>query len=194
MSDEGKSRDQLLKEVHELKGRINELEANSFKQQTELEIFENTALFHELLNSIPDLIFCKDIQGKYIVCNPAFSKFLGRPKEEIIGKTDHDLFGNGLADHLLTNDKKIIEENNFLIIEEWAIDSSGQEVLFETFKAPFYTLNGTLTGSWVSAGTLRPENGWMKNLQKHKNNLFQFLRLLISRLMFAIRLITRYYL
>ncbi|HML26702.1 MAG TPA: PAS domain-containing protein, partial [Methanomethylovorans sp.] len=120
MSGEGKSRDQLLKEVHELKGRIKELEANSFKQQTELEIFENTALFHELFNSIPDLIFCKDKQGKYIVCNPAFSKFLGRPKEEIIGKTDHDLFGNELADHFLTNDKKTIEENNFLKIEEWA--------------------------------------------------------------------------
>lgn len=146
MSDEGKSTDKLVKEVHELQGRIKELEASLFKQQTEVEIFENTTLFHKLLNSSPDLIFCKDMQGKYLVCNPAFSKFLGLPKEEIIGKTDQDLFGNEFANHFLTNDKKTIEENTFLKIQEWAVDFSGQEVLLETFKVPLYTSTGTMIG------------------------------------------------
>ncbi|WP_298683937.1 PAS domain-containing sensor histidine kinase [uncultured Methanomethylovorans sp.] len=175
MSDEGKSRDQLLKEVHELKGRIKELEANSFKQHTELEIFENTVLFHELVNSIPDLIFCKDRQGKYIVCNPAFSKFLGRPKEEIIGKTDHDLFGNELANHFLTNDKKIIEENNFLKIEELAVDFNGKEVLFETFKAPLYTSSGTLIGILGVSRDITPRKRIDEELAKTQEQLISVL-------------------
>ncbi len=146
MSDEGKSREQLLKEVQELKTRLNEFETNSFKQRTESEIFESTILLNELLRSASDLIFCKDIRGKYLECNPAFSKFVGLPKEEIVGKTDNDLFGNELADHFRAKDQKTIEENSHWRGEEWVVDSSGQYVLFETFKAPLYTSTGILVG------------------------------------------------
>ncbi|WP_370574537.1 PAS domain-containing sensor histidine kinase [Methanomethylovorans sp.] len=146
MSDEGKSREQLLKEVQELKTRLNEFETNSFKQRTESEIFESTILLNELLRSASDLIFCKDIRGKYLECNPAFSKFVGLPKEEIVGKTDNDLFGNELADHFRAKDQKTIEENSHWKGEEWVVDSSGQYVLFETFKAPLYTSTGILVG------------------------------------------------
>ncbi len=146
MSDEGKSREQLLKEVQELKTRLNEFETNSFKQRTESEIFESTILLNELLRSASDLIFCKDIRGKYLECNPAFSKFVGLPKEEIVGKTDNDLFGNELADHFRAKDQKTIEENSHWRGEEWVVDSSGQYVLFETFKTPLYTSTGILVG------------------------------------------------
>lgn len=146
MSDEGKSREQLLKEVQELKARLRELENNSFKQETKQEMFESTTLLNELLRSVPDLIFCKDIEGKYLECNSAFSKFIGLPKDEIIGKTDYDLFEKELADQFCANNQKTIEENDLWKNDEWIADSNGQYVLFETVKTPLYTSNGTLVG------------------------------------------------
>jgi PAS domain S-box-containing protein len=42
---------------------------------------------HTLMETIPAPLFYKDIQGRYIGCNAAFSKYLGKPKSAIIGKT-----------------------------------------------------------------------------------------------------------
>lgn len=146
MSDEGKTKEQLQKEVQELKARLKELEINLSQQQTKQEIVESTTVLNELLRSVPDLIFCKDTQGKYLECNPAFSKFFCLPRDKIIGRTDHDLFDTKLADHFLANDQKAIEQNNIWINDEWVVDSSGRSVLFETFKTPLYTSAGDLVG------------------------------------------------
>ncbi|MCC7576239.1 MAG: PAS domain S-box protein, partial [Methanomethylovorans sp.] len=146
MSEEERSKEQLLKEIHGSRTHIRELETHSFPQQTGSEIVQDTVLFHELLNSIPDLIFWKDLQGKYLECNPAFSKFVGLPKEDIIGKTDRNLFEKEIADNFRSGDKKIIEGHNFWINNEWAVDSSGQHIFFETCNTPLYMPNGVLVG------------------------------------------------
>lgn len=146
MSDEGKSREQLLKEVQELKARLRQLENNSFRQRTQQEVFESATLLNELLRSVPDLIFCKDIKGKYLECNPALSKFIGLQKDEIIGKTDYDLFEKEIADNFRANDQKTIEKNDLWKNDEWIADSNRQYILLETVRTPLYTSNGTLVG------------------------------------------------
>jgi PAS domain S-box-containing protein len=45
-----------------------------------------------VINSTPDLIFYKDLEGVYLGANKAFSEPIGRPIDEIVGKTDFDLF------------------------------------------------------------------------------------------------------
>jgi PAS domain-containing protein len=61
------------------------------RKQAEERIGEQAALLSGLLDSIPDMVFFKNISGVYLGCNPAFSRFVGRPREEITGRTDYDL-------------------------------------------------------------------------------------------------------
>lgn len=43
------------------------------------------------LDASPDLFFLKDLVGRYVFVNKANADFFGRPKHEIIGKTDFEL-------------------------------------------------------------------------------------------------------
>jgi len=60
------------------------------KAKDELQIQLN--FIETLLNTIKNPIFYKDRSGKYIGCNDAFCKFIGKEKSEIIGKTMYDFF------------------------------------------------------------------------------------------------------
>lgn len=60
---------------------LSELVAQERKQRASLA-FESA-----LLEAVPCAIFYKDAQGRYLGCNEAFARFLGKPKSEIVGQT-----------------------------------------------------------------------------------------------------------
>lgn len=64
------------------------------KAKDQLQIQLN--FIETLLNTIKNPIFYKDKEGKYIGCNEAFCKFIGKEKKEIIGKTMYDFFQDQL--------------------------------------------------------------------------------------------------
>ncbi|WP_406661651.1 PAS domain S-box protein [Methanolobus sp. ZRKC3] len=147
MRYEEKSKKQLIDEIRDLKSQLGKKEAlfNSYKQQNKKESSEKRIFLEGLLHSIPDLIFCKDKDGKYIGCNPAFLHFLHYPNEDIIGKTDHDIFDRELADFFREQDFKMMEQGKPRTNEEWLEFPEGS-FLYETLKAPLYTPDGDMMG------------------------------------------------
>ena len=118
----------------------------SEKKKTMEELHKNTALITSLLDSIPDLIFFKDIDGIYLGCNPEFAKFVGKKREEIIGKTDYDLFSKELADFFREHDNKMIQQLNARRNEEWVTYPDGKKILLDTLKTPYLGPEGELIG------------------------------------------------
>jgi PAS domain S-box-containing protein len=62
-----------------------------------------------VINSTPDLIFYKDLEGVYLGANKAFSEPIGRPIDEIVGKTDFDLFPENVAKFFREKDRQMYE-------------------------------------------------------------------------------------
>jgi len=60
-----------------------------------------------LLDTIPSPIFSKDAQGRYSVCNSAFQAYVGLSREQLIGKTVHELWPKELADGYHRMDLKL---------------------------------------------------------------------------------------
>jgi len=56
------------------------------------ELMLRNPFFNSLIDSIPDIMFCKDTEGIYLDCNTAFAMRAGLAKEKIIGKKDFDIF------------------------------------------------------------------------------------------------------
>lgn len=108
---------------------------------------ESETGFRTLLGTIPDLVWLKDINGTYLTCNKAFERFLGKSVNEIIGRTDYDLFDHELADWFRSYDKLAMDKGEPVINEEW-VPFSGQidEMLLETTKTPMYSDKGDLVG------------------------------------------------
>jgi PAS domain-containing protein len=45
-----------------------------------------------MIDAIPDLIFFKDVESKFLGCNTAFEKYINKKSEEIIGLSEYELF------------------------------------------------------------------------------------------------------
>lgn len=100
-----------------------------------------------ILNTIPDMAWLKDTDGRYIAVNEAYARTAGIPKESIVGKTDYDLWPKHLADHYQANDRKVIEKNTSLSMEEIQADSHGNEFWVKTFKTAVVNEAGEVIGT-----------------------------------------------
>jgi PAS domain S-box-containing protein len=62
-----------------------------------------------IFNSVRALIWQKDRNGKYLQVNRAYCETVGIPREEIIGKSDYDLFPFDIAEHYVKYDQKVMD-------------------------------------------------------------------------------------
>jgi diguanylate cyclase (GGDEF)-like protein/PAS domain S-box-containing protein len=95
MSDNSKNREELVKEVEELRRRVVELEAlDDYRKQLEASLKESEEKAKTLLEHIEDGYYEVDLTGKFLFCNESYSRILGWPKEDLIGtsyrETDQD--------------------------------------------------------------------------------------------------------
>lgn len=110
------------------------------------QIARERGLLVSLRDSIPDLIFYKDIDGAYLGCNDAFAEFSGRSEADLIGKTDFDMFPHEKVAFFHEQDAEILAEGRPRQSEEWVHYPDGRRVLLNTLKTPFYDANRNLLG------------------------------------------------
>ena len=116
------------------------------RKQAENELKKNYSLLNSLIESIPDMIFYKDNQGIYLGCNSRFEKFVGRSSDEIIGKTDYELFEKELADFLRYYDNQMLKKMQPSSNEEWINYPDGSQALLDMLKTPYWGPDGNLIG------------------------------------------------
>ncbi|MGZ4969166.1 MAG: PAS domain S-box protein [Methylobacter sp.] len=105
------------------------------------------AFLHTLVNTIPDLIWLKDVNGIYQACNSRFERFFGASKKNIIGKTDYDFVDRERADALRNHDCLTMAKNSPCINEEWCTYADdGHHELMETINTPMYDNQEKLIG------------------------------------------------
>jgi len=112
----------------------------------ENEIKQQASLIKSLLDSIPDIIFFKDKEGVYLGCNPPFAELVGKPREDIIGKTDYDLFDKEIADFFRSYDNRMLELGKPSQNEEQITYPDGRKKQIDTLKTPYWGPDGALIG------------------------------------------------
>lgn len=74
-----------------------------------MKIEENINNLDIFIEYIPDLVFIKDINGKYKNCNEIFLNFINKKRDEVIGKTDFEIFTKENAQKFREIDEKILK-------------------------------------------------------------------------------------
>jgi len=137
--------------VLDLDGRVLYLLC-AFEDITQQKAFEQRILeeklkLQTLVQTLPDLIWLKDLQGAYRFCNRRFEAFFGTPEAEILGKTDYDYVDKDLADLFREHDRLAMEANGPSMNEEWVtFASDGHRALLETIKTPMKDASGRTIG------------------------------------------------
>jgi signal transduction histidine kinase/DNA-binding response OmpR family regulator len=101
----------------------------------------------QVLMLIPGNVYWKDKDGCYLGCN-AKQLQVARVKslEEIIGKSDKDLYSEEIANRIIKNDREVIEKRLEKTLEEIGVDSNGLETVYLTKKSPLYDECGQIIG------------------------------------------------
>jgi PAS domain S-box-containing protein len=116
------------------------------RKKAEKERARQSVLINSLLDSIPDIIFFKDMEGIYLGCNPPFVELIGKSRNEIIGKTDYDFFDRKVADSFRRHDREMLQNMQPCHNEEWVTYPDGRKALLDTLKTPYWDYDGTLIG------------------------------------------------
>ncbi|MBD1923145.1 PAS domain-containing protein [Microcoleus sp. FACHB-831] len=127
---------QVNKELHQ---RITE------RIQIEEALQTSYNLLNAVLESTPDAIFVKDLQGKLVMVNSACANVLGYAVEELIGKKDADFLPPEIAIILTETDKRIMRTGEAETIEE-IIPSMGTVTTNLVTKSPWRDLQGNTIG------------------------------------------------
>ena len=106
------------------------------------------ALLLSLINRLPDNVFLKDRNGRYLLVNLAQARMVGAADpQELVGKTDYDFITKELADKYAADDRKVLETGKELIsVEEPLVMISGAVRWVLTTKVPIRDLTGAVSG------------------------------------------------
>ena len=106
---------------------------------------DTNILLNSLLMTMPDFFFAKDLSGHYMVINDNLANFFGRPRDEIVGKTDDDLFPPDIAEAIEIKDRIIINRGITDCFEE-VIPVDGVDQTYLTIKTPLKNDRGLVVG------------------------------------------------
>ncbi|MDD2369134.1 MAG: EAL domain-containing protein, partial [Sulfuricurvum sp.] len=111
------------------------------------ELAKQTHFLKTLFNSIPDPIWIKDYEGKYLACNLTFERLAGAREEEITGKSDFDIVDAELAQFFRDHDIKAMHSPKATIYEEFLTFLDGSYAgYFETTKTAMRDTEGNIIG------------------------------------------------
>ncbi|MBD9676955.1 transporter substrate-binding domain-containing protein [Pseudomonas sp. PDM18] len=99
-----------------------------------------------LINSIPDPIWFKDTQGRYLGVNQAFADCLGRSPQDIVGRSDQQMFSRAAGAGRQERDRQALTEREPYASEGWVVYPDGRRVLFDTLRSAFHDDQGRLLG------------------------------------------------
>ncbi|MBI1937598.1 MAG: PAS domain S-box protein [Ignavibacteriales bacterium] len=134
---------------HKLKYVIGILEDVTAQKEIEKKLAAEEKLLKILMHNIPDSIYFKDLESKFIKVNHSKARKHGfENPDDLIGKTDFDLFDKNLASQSYNDEQEIIKTNNPIIgKEEKLIMKDGREYWVSTTKFPLNSDDGSMLGT-----------------------------------------------
>jgi PAS domain S-box-containing protein len=122
---------QLLDINHNLQQEI----AARIRREKALE--QSQATLQSIIDNSPAVIYIKDNQGKYLFINRQFETIFQIPREQILGKTDLELFPAEIAVQLTRNDREVLKTKKSFQFEEEVLQN-GKIYTYISVKFPLY--------------------------------------------------------
>jgi len=152
----------LARSHEELRTQARVLEATLFeRERAQRALLDAEARYHSLVESLPLAAWSKDLEGKFTFGNRLLCEFLGKPLDQIIGRTDLDFFPPELAEKYRRDDAAVVARRaTFRDIERFR-KSDGEEIFIQVFKAPVFDAAGQVIGTqgmaWDITALMRAE-------------------------------------
>ncbi len=119
----------------------------SAHKRSEARLRDSEALFHSLVEHLPQNVFRKDLESRLTFCNRKFCETLGKPLEALLGKNDFDLFPPDLARKYREDDLRVIKSGrSYETVEEHLPPGKSERIYVRVIKAPLFDSKGYVVG------------------------------------------------
>ncbi len=154
MKNKDKTREQLIKELLDLQQENNSLKELYEKKinglgQTGKALIQEQYLMSALMDNLPDHIYFKDRESRFIRINKSLAQFLGlNDPDQAVGKTDFDFFTGEHAQQAFDDEQNVIRTGQMLSIEEKETHHDRPDTWVSTIKLPLRDKEGKIVGTF----------------------------------------------
>ena len=106
-------------------------------------------ILRTIIDNVPDFMYVKDIESKFIVANSATAELMGAAKpEDLLGKTDFDFYPGELATSFFEGEQQVIRTGEAMVNREETVgaDATDGDRYFLSTKVPLFDSEGHVTG------------------------------------------------
>jgi len=108
---------------------------------------QSETMLQNVLQTIPDRVWMKDLQGKYITCNQAFAESLQVTPDMIVGTSDAQWVDEATAQAVQASDALAYQAGRTVLLEEQMRGPDGlTPTLYEIVKTPYLDADGQCVG------------------------------------------------
>ncbi|WP_425613487.1 PAS domain S-box protein [Anatilimnocola sp. NA78] len=115
------------------------------RHAAEDQLRHNLNILQSVLNNTTDLIYVKDLEGRYLLMNQAGATLVHRPVSDIIGRLDGEIIPPQYADGVRQRDHLVFAAGHALTFEE-SVELDGKRHWFLTTKSPYRDAAGNIVG------------------------------------------------
>ncbi len=104
--------------------RVTTHEDITDRRRAEQERDRNRDFLDRIIDNIPVTVFVKDAHSlRYILINRAGETLLGLPRDQLVGKTPHEIFDKETADTIVEHDREMLHSNPEIYVPEHSINT-----------------------------------------------------------------------
>ena len=153
---------------------VDTFSAILYRIREQQNLADSNRLLEQIIDTLPMSFFVKDASNdfRYSMCNRKFCRMIGRTRDEVVGRTDYDIFPKVIADKLTSehadamNSEELIHED----VEE-IVPGIGWHV-FEKWLLPFRTEQGGKMLIGIAHDVT--EERKLHSVEKFKMNILSF--------------------
>jgi two-component system, sensor histidine kinase and response regulator len=117
--------------------------------RTQAALSDSEALYHSLVDQLPMCMLRKNLDGQFTFANDRFLDWENKSADEVIGRTDFDLFPEDLARKYQADDRQVIETGEVLDTVESHRVQGGDIRYVQILKTPVFDAERSVVGTQV---------------------------------------------
>jgi PAS domain S-box-containing protein len=120
----------------------------AMSQAAEAALAQDRDVLRTILDVLPEGVYVKDLEGRYCVVNsPVWKFFRAKSDQDVLGKTDFDLYPEDLAKVIVADDQAVVRSRQPLLArEERVFGGGGKSRWLLVTKVPLIDRQGDVRG------------------------------------------------